>query len=599
MKLSKHSTFSMSISMLDKLKNCRLLQIIELSIILIIVASISITVPLFVDDFHRSLTTDRLASSGLSSYFALAAQLTLDEYFAWTGRYFVAFANYMFLTFYDGTVLGKLFDYINGVVFATLVLYLYKLSFIGLKQNAFTKCASIPTIFLLIWFSVSSLAEAAFWKTGAMGYLWVVCSGFLMLYISVTRFVSALPGGKKFELHLSQKFILFSCVFGFYSSAGLENYSIALVVVIVLTEFYFFNVNKKFDIYNVSLVFYMLLVVLAIAASGNYVRKDIIFDQTPFLEKLKPFLLMVWDHYYAKVSMAWVVLPFFAFRRVRNDPILAVYFLLFSLATLLMIGSPGLNFIGRTTFVSDILLILIFCRQCALVFSARIWRFDLLWLVALFPALLVLLCFFYSDLVRTYVFYANLEKTEKNRENIISFAKSNGFHYLPLPAYFDGAVIAEDRTNGRLFSKDLSFDPDNWQNAHRSSYVGMKLYKIFAPEIWTLPMLNEIFGTDHGAIHDHSLYIRSKIFCDQFNSEIVVRVYPVKTMSIPRDLRSRGYEEFRFVPQLDRKIPILPPDGNFVHQGCVIKFALPKYNIDKIEFSDVQLGNGYSLIRIR
>jgi hypothetical protein len=258
-----------------------------------------------------------------------------------------------------------------------------------------------------------------------------------------------------------------------------------------------------------------------------------------------------------------------------------------------MIGSPGLNFVGRTSFASDVILVLLVFRQASILLDQYQFRVGIFHAMVCLFVVSVSAVVFFADYIRTVAFYSALSKTENNRNILIEYGKKYKFGSLPMPAYFSGYSLVNDISKGRIFSTDLSFDLRNWQNVHRSSYVGIPIYKLFTPEIWTIDMVADRFAERNGWVSDGVFYIRLDEFCDNFNGSLSVRFWPADSRMISRDKRSIGYEQFDFSPALERKIPVLPHDGNVVNGGCVIKTLMPAYRVNNIQFSDPNSGGHF------
>lgn len=100
------------------------------------------------------------------------------EYTGWTGRLFVIALTFLSLS---SPVTVYVFDVLNAFMFCALLVAAFRIARARGPSTFFDACEL--TIFAaLLWLGTDSIAESTLWKTGAIGYLWVVTANLVVLF---------------------------------------------------------------------------------------------------------------------------------------------------------------------------------------------------------------------------------------------------------------------------------------------------------------------------------------------------------------------------------------------------------------------------------
>ena len=299
------------------------------------------------DDYCRVLSPDW----SLNSIFSKANA----EYSSWTGRYLVTILTYLTINFsfyYSPLV----FDVLNSFASILLVLAIAKLASGRGWSGVEGKHVFFALFFLLV--GVSAFGEASLWKTGAIGYLWVVVAGLLLL---IPLFESFFGHGPTYFVGLGN--IVRITLLAAFSCLGLENFSISIVGCYLLYVTWVFRKKgwqKGVAWLVVVCAALLLFVMVLILSPGNRERMKAIQKISEdggvfhYIEFGKAFFSLYFNSW-----MTYLFIVLYAIEKdSRRKKMALLLFLLSAASLLVMVAAPGIQTGGRKNFASEIFLLM-------------------------------------------------------------------------------------------------------------------------------------------------------------------------------------------------------------------------------------------------
>lgn len=416
--------------------------------------AINFHIPLFADDYCDS--NNYLNLQGVFN-------VTYTYWQSWSGRLFSSFIVYLFLWKHTAGII--FFNIFNAFIFCALIYAIFLLGRASKPQ----KNADL-TIFIfilaLVWFSLQSVAEVAFWKDGSLVYLWPLTATLFFIY----PYEQLLLGQRHLKDHLLSR--LFFLLAGIILGTGLENLGAAVMVFFLVTLGYLYYKKRAIPIWAwLGICGYIVGFIVLLIAPGNYVRADYIynspgFHEQNFFEKLLPFTINMFkqlDVYFVFLLLLLIINFGLNFKKMCRLKPYSVFFILGMVSAYAMLGAPGVNFYNRTTFISSVFLII------ALVglLPKKPVRFMV---KALFSLALIIVVFaLVSDMAGTYKMYTNLYAQHSSRELYIKKSMLQNHRNLLVPPFYvpsrkfntyDSPLVVHHRN----FVSDITKNPQDWRN---------------------------------------------------------------------------------------------------------------------------------------
>jgi hypothetical protein len=414
---------------------------------------INFFVPLFADDIARSQVHHNILH---------IFKLTSVEYFSWTGRVFVTFLTYLFL--WKGTIALLIFNLLNPLMLLLLFFGVFLLAY-----NKFPEDLQDIIIFFLLtftlWFLLPVLGENIFWKTGAIGYLWMVAMTLWFVYPYKKLLLSqqAIVDG------WVQRLVFF--VVGVLLGTGLEILSIPTLMFLIGTVIYLRWNKLSIPYWAITgLCGYLLGLVILISAPGNYHRMSMGYLTNKYdgtlINKLLIFTKIFFVHYLSWLTIiaALMLVVLFMWGKLRSFKASLLNFGLAFLAFVSLIGVKGIYFVDRLSFVGDVAMLTALASLIPIQRKIVAQKH----LIILISGLLIILgSIFINDLCKVYKFYSTIAAQETARERMIKANVAKNIFNIKLPAYYFSKNLNTkygEINSKRYFVRDITSDPNNWVN---------------------------------------------------------------------------------------------------------------------------------------
>lgn len=430
------------------------------SVVLVVSVSFFILnqhVPRFADDFCR-LTTSFDLFSILANVFS--------DYIEWTGRFPVMFVTRVILSLGDpGMLLFSISNALVLVVGCRLATH-FVVPEAGHKTSV-QLCVLICFLFMF-WFFPHRIGEVALWKTGAIQYFWGSIIALCALTPVVDRVVLDRP--VKWGVTPYVGWVLLC----FIGGAWLENITVAIAATwFMLLLYRRFGQNRVIERHLViGLIAWTLGMALLIIAPGNYVRVDVIGDQTGLIGKITPVSVHLYEYLSKGVLLIYVLFCVIALitrpADIRKRLVLSLVFATVGVLSIAAtVGAPAASFVGRVAFPFEFFMIFaaLSLFPVQLFTHTTGFRFQKSALVGLCGAFSLALA---ADYVVVLKMYRGVLEQEVARHRIIDEARDAGKTAdLIMPALFFGErydTIDGSVNTGRYFARDITPDPDHWRN---------------------------------------------------------------------------------------------------------------------------------------
>lgn len=434
--------------------------------------------PTWGDDWHRTLP-----AGDLKTLFVRVAW----EYETWTGRLGALIPTYLLLWQYPGGAL--VFAVLNAGAFCLLLLGIFR-NAVGRypADNALDSvvfCAAL----IGVWFYTDGFGETILWKTGAVGFLWVVVATAFV----IVPYVDLISRAPHVAEPASRKWlVVLPCL---VTGTGLEITSAATVVLMGGALLIQWRRRQPIPASCITgAMAYLAGTVVLIGAPGNYVRYTVQTEEAPIDERLLLLIERIFAHsifttgLFVALALLGIAL---ALRRPPGTDLkrFAVLFALAWLCALAMIGSPGAVFNARTAFCAEIFFIAAGIALTANLISGTSVRNPALYLPFLLASAL-----FVVDATRTLHQYRTTWQQTQRREELMAAYRKHGVATALLPSYRIPFIagLHDDLIRGRYFLRDVHGDmPGNgWRNTTFAEDNGFtfalrvsKPYLIYEPEL--------------------------------------------------------------------------------------------------------------------
>ncbi|WP_343618852.1 DUF6056 family protein [Ralstonia sp.] len=399
--------------------------------------------PLWADDYHRANAT--LTSAVLSS---------ASEYMHWTGRIFVTFATYLSLS---GPVAEAVFDVINSLMVVALLLTAFRLARRRLPVS-FDDAIDVALFLCLLWLGSEAIAESVLWKTGSIGYLWVVTANLAVAYFLTDK------GNDNPSLWVYPVAI--------FAGNGLEHVTIAMIG---LSLFHLLYSNEKIRVGQTRiLIAYAAGGVLLLAAPGNFARLGVASSHIPLATQLGAFLNDFVSHY-LHTPFLWVFLIALIMHLVAGAQREAIWRATFLMlvgicSAAVMAPLPLGAFSGRISFASDVFMLVGALALAPQMSSSKLAESTIIASFTLAIAMLGV------DVSRLFTDYQGIADQVAKREAFIALAKEHGATEVTLPAITlrsSGQKLYGVTKVGRYYVGDVGNEITDWTSVLFKEYYGL------------------------------------------------------------------------------------------------------------------------------
>lgn len=409
-------------------------------------------VPLFSDDYWRAMP--KLVTSIPGPLY-----MAWREYFGWSGRFVVTFFTYLLIGTQTINGGGTPMAVANSVVFATMTWLMYRTVTRGagtFAQNMFVLTAACA---MLYWLP-QSIGEAAFWKTGAINYLWVMAAAvaFMMPFIDLLDLARPTTSRVQTLLWLLP---------GSFVAMGLEHVSVAVAGVAFLCVLYAWLKRDRAQLAPPIALFviYSVMVMLLLFAPGNMARLSVSTDRVPLLQGIPLYFSHVRTFIEADraLLLALVAVSLLKPKRIFDRTVL-VYLALSGLSLAAMVGAPHVLLENRTVFPTEVFAIIAILRLIFLFASNEFNATQRYAPAALLALSIMLLAFQWIEFDKTLSIETSLDATFKQRARIIRVAQQNHWETVTLPRYEFLPYGEADRVKKYMFIRDLASVTEPGQN---------------------------------------------------------------------------------------------------------------------------------------
>ncbi len=483
--------------------------------VFLLMLALNLMTPTWGDDWHRTL-----AGGDLIQTFKRIAW----EYETWTGRASVLLFTYIALWLYPGT--QAVFAVINAAAFCLLLLGMFWLASGRLPGRNRDDVLTLAAALGGVWLYLDAFGEGILWKTGAVGFLWVIAATQFLVkpFVDLLCHEPAQP-----NTAIRQYVLPFFYLLG---AATLENLTAATAMLLVAALLWL-RVVRRMQVprwYLMAVVAYLCGTAILIAAPGNYARFAMQDDGIPMLARLWPMIVRIWEQgtrgtevFYMLFALTFAALLFrVPIAGLRRAAIILLYGLASAMA---MVGATGVSFSARTAFCSEVLFVAVGVSLFHAILAMQRSKFFAIGCTAL------LVVFLAPDMARTVSqYHATWEQTQR-RDALMSLYRAYGIRQPYFPSYripyIDG--LHDDLVRGRYFLRDIHMDiPGNgWRNGTFAEDHGFKFalrletpYLIFEPELAN----RSVFRLEYEA---SDMRVLSRTEADNFLSQRVAYVIAV------------------------------------------------------------------------
>lgn len=434
-----------------------------LAFLFLYILAINFLNPLWADDYARSLPL-----ANLNKIFSLVYQ----TYFTWSGRFAVIFLTYLFL--WKDTLAIFFFNLLNSFVFI-LALYFIFLNAFARRPSKCNDLLFVIIILGLFWFLPTSLGEVAFWKTGAIGYLWPITATLVFIY-PVTRLI--LDDHEFIPNNFITNTLLF--IFGLLLGSCLENLSATICLFLLSASIYLKISKHALPRWLSSATFgYYLGTILLIVAPGNFNRAATLTHHYTLIYKILYLTGKILVHFIPFTLIFFLILFLIKKSQARFSLIQLKRFYLFGALALIsafaMTGVPHyVNFNGRTTFVSDFFAIIALTSLLPNSGAMLYAKFIRTMCFVIMPLLVL-------DMTNVLIYYHQISIENKLRQTIIAteLAQHNKNIVVPPMSVIDQSSPWLKRISAyRCFSRDITIDKNNWSNQAMKEYYNLDSIKL-------------------------------------------------------------------------------------------------------------------------
>ncbi len=524
-----------------------------------------------------------------------------EEYQTWGGRLWVLLLTFLFLLKYPASQV--LFNLVNSAAFCLLLAGIFRGAVGRCPGRERTDPILLSFAFFSVWFFTQAMGETVLWKTGAIGYLWVLTAAVHVLTPFIDLLADEAPAA-------DSRWRLWGLpVFAAVWATGLETVSLSLTLFMLyaLLAACLQKITPKrwyWHVFSGQLVGTLALV----TSPGNWVRAVRSDDGMGVAYRVGALVRTLWQHVTVEVPILYALAAALVFLLLtrRRAALQRFYFwlMLGLMMALAMAGSSGASFGQRTAFPAEICFITALVAlggQLLTLPRIQTLRAQLL-LLPLYGALAGVLG---ADMVKTFEQYLAVRQQTGRRQELMAEYKALGVRRILLPSmripYIEG--LKDDIVAGRFFLRDLHPDmPGNaWRNSTYAQYYGFAFAnRLGVPHVICAPEL--VDGrrfTPLGSIGGLCVYLRREsygwrtrdvLYCISDRRPLVdlreLRVVPVDYRQLNFDDREQGYH--KVTAQVDA-VALVAADGTQMADRFIARFELPDMTVERIDIEHPRL----------
>lgn len=542
--------------------------------------------PLMGDDFGRTLFPHSILD-GISQII----YYTKSEYLTWSGRVTVSILSYIFF------LSPALLNFINAIVSCCLVYGIF-LNAVFRQPKKFYDIFTLLLIIFILWFFFKQLAETVFWKTVAIGYLWPVVGSLFLIYPFVHLFRNQdIVGSSSFKL-------VVMVLSAFFLAACLENLSVTIAVFLIGAYIWQRYHKQIWPLWaKLTTVAYLLGVILLFAAPGNLVRAHVIVKVNavvvyPLSEKIPLLTEQIYNHFATGtetipllILAALALLSLLIYKPIKHKKISILFILLSLIAAFAMLGVPGISFINRVTFPSDV-----FFTIAMLAILCQLGKFPY---VKYLYAITAIVCigFVIPKMLESYQEIKFVHQQYLARVHLLNFYRKNHASVVIVQPMFSLNGQKNTYNSGLIYRPTVFvLDALNTQKKILDyalwRYYGFNHRIIMQPlvELWSeiLPYVNhtqaknnfKIFHKDNGLF-----YVNTQGSCANIknNFPFFIRITPKNSKDLVKSGQGLTYNSLAFTRDDNHTVTVIDNNAEVKKDVCVLEIKLPSYPIRSIE----------------
>lgn len=562
-------------------------------LVFVLMFTLNTFTPLWGDDWWRVVP--------LIDFFHIFGRIGA-EYMSWGGRVWVLLLTFLSFLKYPGSVF--LFNMVNSVMFCLLLVFIFRGASGHYPGRRRGDLALLGFTLFSVWFFTQCLGEAVLWKTGAVGYLWVLTAAVFI----VTPFVDLVV--RRYPDDNSPWRLWGLPVVVLLWATGLENVSISLVLFMIFTLLAAYSQKVTIRRWYWHVFASQLLgTIILISAPGNWVRAAGSSDGKAIYFRFLSLCQVIWRHVTTQVPILYAVaallLVFIIFRPRASLKRFYLWLVLGLTLALSMSGSPGVNFENRTAFAANIGFIVAMLSLCSPLVSMacfRKWQTQIL----LLPVYAVLMGLLTADVMKTMEQYLSVWHQTQRRLELMADYKDRGIREILLPSmkipYIEG--LHDNIVQGRFFLRDLhpNVDGNGWRNGTYAAYYGFSFanrvtvpYLLYVPELENGERFTSLKKSPQLSIYlrreARGLGTRNVIYCVNRRRPHIrineIRAYPKNRGDLSPNERRTGYRTIGV--KNDSAVALISENCRQMAGVVISRLELPDWDVERIEMHNDRL----------
>jgi hypothetical protein len=404
-------------------------------------------------------------------------------------------------------------------------------------------------------------------------------------------------------------------VSAFLIAACLENLSVTMIVFLIGTYIWQRYRKQIWPFWaKMTTIAYLLGTVLLLTAPGNFVRAEFIFKENlsshyPLFVKIPLLSEMIYDHFATgtvaipfvteKVTIPLLLLSLLAFvtllvfKQIKHRQICLIFLFLALIAAFAMIGVPGLSFINRVTFPSDVFftiaMLSILCQWAKLPYVKYLYVITAL----------VGIGFVIPKMWGDYQEIKFIHQQYQARMHLIHFFQKKHAPVAIIQPMFSMDGQRSTYITGLLYRPTLLV-VDAYYSLEKKTidpavvrYFGFK-HMVIHPfvEIWSalLPYVNSTHtqaGSNFSVFSkDNALfYVSTRGSCADIKNDFpfFIHITPQNTKDLVKNSKGLTYNPLAFTWDAYHTVTIIDDKAQVKKDVCVLETKLPHYPIRSIE----------------
>ncbi|HVV68973.1 MAG TPA: DUF6056 family protein [Gammaproteobacteria bacterium] len=549
------------------------------------------------------------------------------SYLHWGGRVSLVFVINLFLR------LIPIFNFLNAIMFCC---FIYGI-FLNALLRPLYKIRDLFTILFIVfvlWFFIPELGESAFWKTGAIVYLWPLTGALYFIYPFLVLLLknNDIVAGKYGRVIL---LVIGALLLGMSH----EDLAVPVGFLLLLTISCCHFRNKDIPTWSlVATALFFISFLILIIAPGNYVRAAHGAVHDGLIHKTLQLSFVIYKHYISfngsqplflltlaalfilllqkfLNSKVWVTLLlgvtllatfllitpnwikpnlistglflslftiFILLNLLNPSPNgkrCALFILLSGIAAYATIVAPWIMFGYRMAFFADIFFVIAMLSVICNENSLKGWN-------VYYPIFcLSLLFFLVPSMIHNYKETKFIYEQEVNRENLMSLYQQNNTPIILQP-------LIKNQLN--LPNKDLLLYTPHLVVRDFNEHELALLYHspiILRPFVERWSTLEKVMDVDQAKTHFSTLvinrtfyYVTTRSACAAIENKnpFFLHVYPKDSNNLAKSKRANGFEDLGFAWQPDNMTTVISDQGKTKSDVCVFAAHLPYYPIKQI-----------------